>query len=206
MEKEMKELYGEGLATHADPEPCAGSRKGAGEALAGAHAGRAIEPRKQLLPGADVVTLSGRQDEPARNSERGFDLARSKNSGSREATEGDACVKSPCARTGRSLVRPAQMRIASSPSATGILMPDHTGGGTGCSEGVGIANTRRLAATRRHSLTRRCSVRNSPSGNSPRPSARRRRSNSLAVRSGSVSSQPTTRGHTSSNGSRRVRQ
>lgn len=44
----MKELYGEGLATHADPESCAGSRKGSGEALTGAHAGRAIEPRNHL--------------------------------------------------------------------------------------------------------------------------------------------------------------
>ena len=61
MEKEMKELYGEGLATHTDPESCAGSRKGTGEALTGAHAGRAIEPRKPLLPGADAVTVGGRQ-------------------------------------------------------------------------------------------------------------------------------------------------
>jgi len=29
----MKELYGEGLATHTGPESCAGSRKGAGEAF-----------------------------------------------------------------------------------------------------------------------------------------------------------------------------
>ena len=45
----MKELYGEGLATHADPESCVGSRKGAGEALTGAHAGRAIEPRNSYF-------------------------------------------------------------------------------------------------------------------------------------------------------------
>jgi hypothetical protein len=71
MEKEMKELYGEGLATHTDPESCAGSQQGAGEALTGAHAGRDIEPRKQLLLGADVVTIGGRQHEPARDCERG---------------------------------------------------------------------------------------------------------------------------------------
>lgn len=88
MEKEMKELYGEGLATHTDPESCAGSRKGAGEALTGAHAGRAIEPRKQLLLGADAVVMSGRQHEPAQNCERGIGLARSKNSGSREGRKG----------------------------------------------------------------------------------------------------------------------
>jgi hypothetical protein len=33
MEKEMKELHGEGLATYTGPESCAGSRKGTGEAF-----------------------------------------------------------------------------------------------------------------------------------------------------------------------------
>jgi hypothetical protein len=56
MEKEMKELYVEGLATHDDPESCVGPREGAGEALTGAHAGRAIEPRKHQVLGADAVT------------------------------------------------------------------------------------------------------------------------------------------------------
>lgn len=32
----MKEIYGEGLATHTDPESCAGSHQGTGEALTGA--------------------------------------------------------------------------------------------------------------------------------------------------------------------------
>lgn len=67
----MKELYGEGVATHTDPESCAGSHQGAGEALTGAHAGRAIEPRKQQLLGADAVTVGGRQHEPTRDCERG---------------------------------------------------------------------------------------------------------------------------------------
>jgi hypothetical protein len=108
MEKEMKELYGEGLATHADPESCAGPRKGAGEALTGAHAGRAIEPRKPLLLGADAVTACGRQHDLAQQCEHEIDLARSENSeGGR--SDGVACVESPCARTGRSLVLPPQM-------------------------------------------------------------------------------------------------
>jgi hypothetical protein len=51
----MKELYIEGVATHDDPESCAGARKGAGEALTGACAGRAMEPRKTPVWGADVV-------------------------------------------------------------------------------------------------------------------------------------------------------
>ena len=42
----MKELYVEGLAIHGDPESCVGVRKGEGEALTGARAGGAIEPRK----------------------------------------------------------------------------------------------------------------------------------------------------------------
>ena len=107
MEKEMKELYGEGLATHADPESCAGSRKGSGEALTGAHARRAIEPRKPLL-GADAVTACGRQHDLAQHCEHEIDLARSENSeGGR--SDGVACVESPCARTGRSLVLPSLM-------------------------------------------------------------------------------------------------
>ena len=35
----MKESYGEGLATHTDPESCVASRKGWDEALTGAPAG-----------------------------------------------------------------------------------------------------------------------------------------------------------------------
>ena len=76
----MKELYGERLATHADPESCAGSRKGSGEALTGAHAGRAIEPRKPQVLGADAVTASGRQHDLEQHCEHEIDLARSKNS------------------------------------------------------------------------------------------------------------------------------
>jgi hypothetical protein len=52
----MKELYIEGLAIHGGPEPCVGTREGAGEALAGVHAGRAIEPRNGSHSG--VPTLS----------------------------------------------------------------------------------------------------------------------------------------------------
>jgi RNA-directed DNA polymerase len=45
MEEEMEELYIEGLATHGGPESCVDDLRGRGEALAGARAGRAIEPR-----------------------------------------------------------------------------------------------------------------------------------------------------------------
>ena len=45
MEEEMEELYAEGLATHGGPESCVDGPRGRGEALTGARAGRAIEPR-----------------------------------------------------------------------------------------------------------------------------------------------------------------
>ncbi len=44
----MEELYVEGLATHGDPESCVDDPRGRGEALTGARAGRAIEPRNHL--------------------------------------------------------------------------------------------------------------------------------------------------------------
>ena len=75
----MKELYIEGVANHDDPESCAGTRKGIGEALTGAHAGRAIEPRKHQVPGADAVTASGRPHGPEQNRSFRADQARSKN-------------------------------------------------------------------------------------------------------------------------------
>ena len=54
----MEELYVEGLATHGDPESCVDVPRGRGEALTGARAGRAIEPRNQFF---GVPTLSGRR-------------------------------------------------------------------------------------------------------------------------------------------------
>jgi hypothetical protein len=52
----MKELYTEGVATHGDPELCVGDPQGRSEALAGARAGRAIEPRNDLIQGAHVLS------------------------------------------------------------------------------------------------------------------------------------------------------
>lgn len=74
----MKESYLEGVATHEDPESCAGVRKDDGEALTGARSGWAIEPRKQALRGADAVNQSGRQHDRARQRELSVGLARSK--------------------------------------------------------------------------------------------------------------------------------
>ena len=51
----MKEPYIEGVATHGGPESCVGVCEDAGEALTGARAGWAIEPRNQGNRGADAV-------------------------------------------------------------------------------------------------------------------------------------------------------
>src|SRR5260370_36924419 len=70
MEEEMEELYVEGLATHGGPESCVDDPRGRGEALTGARAGRAIEPRNHYDRGADAVqevegnTAGGAMREP----------------------------------------------------------------------------------------------------------------------------------------------
>ena len=45
----MRTLYIEGVAIHGGPVSCVGAREGAGEALIGVRAGRAIEPRDHLF-------------------------------------------------------------------------------------------------------------------------------------------------------------
>src|SRR5689334_5891471 len=47
----MRESCTEGVATHGGREPCAGVRKGAGEASVAVRAGWAIEPRNGVSPG-----------------------------------------------------------------------------------------------------------------------------------------------------------
>jgi hypothetical protein len=57
----MKELHGEGLATHTGPESCAAGRQAAGEALTGVRAGPALS-HEIIVPlrGADAVEIGGR--------------------------------------------------------------------------------------------------------------------------------------------------
>ena len=69
----------EGVATRGGPESCAGTREGAGEALTGVRAGRAIEPRNHLVRGADVVPRGGRPHRRQRHRELPVDPARSEN-------------------------------------------------------------------------------------------------------------------------------
>ena len=77
----MQEPYIEGVATHGDPESCVGAREGGGEALTGARAGRAIEPRNHRVRGADAVYGCGRQHCQQRY---------------RELLEGPARSETPC--------------------------------------------------------------------------------------------------------------
>ena len=68
----MQEPYRKGVAHHPDPESCAGGRKGAGEALTGAHAGRAIELRNHQL---GVPTSSRSREGHTNASDKGRELS-----------------------------------------------------------------------------------------------------------------------------------
>src|SRR3954449_1116281 len=92
MEKEMRELYIEGVAIHGGPESCVGVREGVGEALTGVRVGGAIEPRNQSVRGADAVQLGGRRDRRSRYASGRWTL---------RGLRTQACAESPCARTGR---------------------------------------------------------------------------------------------------------
>jgi len=74
----MKESYVEGVATHDDPESCAGTREGAGEAFDRGTDGPGIEPRNGYIQGADAVMRGGRQHGRHRHREMLAGPARSK--------------------------------------------------------------------------------------------------------------------------------
>jgi len=74
----MQESYGEGLATHTDPESCAVDREVGGEALTGECAGRVLSREiGGRLRGADAVEKGGRPHRPRRQRETREDPARS---------------------------------------------------------------------------------------------------------------------------------
>jgi len=68
--------YGEGVATRTDPEPCAGTREGNGEASAGERIGQPWSRESKIVPSADVVVITegntdGRASASARPTRRG---------------------------------------------------------------------------------------------------------------------------------------
>src|SRR5688500_11029738 len=73
----MKESYGEGLATHTDPESCGAAWEGRVEALTRARAGRVFSREITFLRGADAVRRSGRLHSAHRYRETRRDPARS---------------------------------------------------------------------------------------------------------------------------------
>ena len=73
----MKESYGEGVATHTDPESCGAGRKVCDEALTGARAGRVFSRESNFLRDADAVGESGRLHQAHRYRERRLGPARS---------------------------------------------------------------------------------------------------------------------------------
>ena len=54
----MKESHIEGLANHDDPESCASTREGPGEALTGARTGQPLSRESTLIQGADAVAFA----------------------------------------------------------------------------------------------------------------------------------------------------
>jgi RNA-directed DNA polymerase len=92
----MRTLYVEGVATHDDPESCAGVRKGAGEALTGVRAGPVLS---REIKEFGVPTLSKQAE---------GHIAGDAIASPRRTLRGQrpgACTESPCARTGRSHAR-----------------------------------------------------------------------------------------------------
>ena len=77
----MKELYIEGVATHGGPELCVGDPRGSSEALAGVRAGRAIEPRNDVIRGAHAVSSAEGNIDSGVMREPLADPARSENHG-----------------------------------------------------------------------------------------------------------------------------
>lgn len=82
----MKVPYEKGVADHLGPESCVGSCEAAGEALTGENAGLAIEPRKNLLRGVDVVRQDGKPHRWPRSGKLPVDPAWSENQGMHRST------------------------------------------------------------------------------------------------------------------------
>src|ERR1700693_3973964 len=90
--------HDEGVANRIDPESCADTREGIGEALTGERIGQPLSRESTLILGADVVPLTegntdGRDNASARTARRGLKTL--------------ACAHALCLGTGRSHGRQA---------------------------------------------------------------------------------------------------
>ena len=90
--------YGEGVATHAGPEPCVGTREGAGEASAGERIGQPLSRENKIVPSAHVFRITEGNMDGRASAKRLSGSAWSKTL---------ACAEALCTGTGRSRVRPA---------------------------------------------------------------------------------------------------
>ena len=93
----MQESYGEGVATHAGPEPCAVACEGGGEALARGTYRSGIEPRNMWNFGVPTPSL-GAEGHVRR-------VAFTRYAGTPRGLRPRACTETPRTGTGRSRVR-----------------------------------------------------------------------------------------------------
>src|SRR6516165_3557148 len=79
----MKEPYKQGVANQLDPTSCAGGRKVAGEALAGAHAGQPVSSESTLIGVPTSFREGGGHTRTGANREPAVDAAESQTLGMR---------------------------------------------------------------------------------------------------------------------------
>ena len=91
----MQELYGEGVATHTDPELCVASRKAGCEALVGARAGRVLSAES---------TLTGVPTQSPCAEGHTLPIGSARWTGTPRRLRPCACTETPRTRTGRSQV------------------------------------------------------------------------------------------------------
>ena len=109
MEKEMRELYIEGLAIHGGPDHALATREGAAKRWFRGVRRPAIEPRNAFDWGADAVVFVGRQHRWQRYSEPSADPAGSENPAcvrclhaeNREGSRSLACRDGGAGRAGK---------------------------------------------------------------------------------------------------------
>jgi hypothetical protein len=89
----MEESYIEGVATHDDPESCAGSREAEREELTGAHTGSVLS---REITTTRVPTLLSNAEGNIRQRRHRESLV------ALRGRRPDTCVEPSCARTGRS--------------------------------------------------------------------------------------------------------